>query len=94
MLRAKIHLQICHILFHNRTCVRRNNQIRSQSSALIPGQNYTLDVQVYDQFSISTLRFTINRGGQIKQGGFKDFEELLNEGVQNKWGALPEQNII
>ena len=32
-------------------------------------------------------------GGQIKWGGFKDFEKLLNGGVKLNGGGALEQNI-
>ena len=34
-----------------------------------------------------TLRFMINRGGQNKRGGFKDFEKLINGGVKISRGV-------
>ena len=39
-----------------------------------------------------TLRFIINRGGQIKWGGFKDFEKLL-KGYSSGQSHFSEINV-
>ena len=40
-----------------------------------------------------TLRFIINRGVKINEGGYKDFEKLINGGVKISGGGEWGQNI-